>query len=114
MSLVTIGHGTLPQVEFAALLADAEVARIIDVRAYPASRRNPHFRREVMAEWLPASRVTYRWEPRLGGRRQPVEKSPHLGLRDEAFRGYANHMQSEEFQAALDKLLVEATEARTA
>lgn len=114
MSLITIGHGTLPQGDFATLLADAAVARIVDVRRYPASRRNPHFRREAMAGWLAASGVAYRWDPRLGGRRQPAEKSPHLGLRDEAFRGYAHHMQSEEFQAALDELLAEAAEATTA
>lgn len=114
MSLVTIGHGTLPQGQFTALLAQAAVARLTDVRTYPASRRNPHFRREAMAEWLPASGVAYRWEPRLGGRRRPVEDSPHVALREGAFRGFAQHMQSQEFQAALDELLAEAREATTA
>ncbi len=114
MSLVTVGHGTLPQDEFAALLAEAGVARVTDVRTYPGSRRNPHFRREAMAEWLPDSGVAYRWEPRLGGRRRPAEVSPHVALREEGFRGYAQHMQSEEFQAALKELLAEAGAATTA
>lgn len=114
MRLLTVGHGTLPQAEFAVLLAGAGVARLTDVRTYPASRRNPHFQREAMRRWLPESGACYRWEPRLGGRRRPVEDSPHVALRDEGFRGYAQHMQTEEFQTALDELLAEATEATTA
>lgn len=114
MRLVTVGHGTLPQEAFAALLAETAIDRLTDVRTYPASRRNPQFRREAMAHWLPASGVHYRWEPRLGGRRRPVEDSPHVGLRDAGFRGYAEHMQTEEFKGALDELLAETSGATTA
>ncbi len=114
MSLVTVGHGTLSEEDFAALLEKAAVARIVDVRAHPASRRNPHFAREAMAGWLRESGVSYRWEPRLGGRRRPVEESPHLGLRDASFRAYADHMHGGEFRAALDQLLDEAQEASVA
>ncbi|MFN2556712.1 MAG: DUF488 family protein [Nitriliruptorales bacterium] len=114
MSLITIGHGTLPQADFTALLAEAEVARVVDVRAHPGSRRNPQFRRESMAAWLPASGVDYRWEPRLGGRRRPVEESPHLGLRDASFRGYADHMEGDEFRSALHGVLAEAGETTVA
>ncbi len=114
MSLVTVGHGTLHQQDFAALLDHAAVAQLVDVRRYPASRRNPHFRREALNEWLPASGVAYRWEPRLGGRRHPVEQSPHVGLRDASFRGYAEHMESGEFHAALNELLTQAAEATVA
>lgn len=114
MSVLTVGHGTLSQGEFEALLDEAAVARLIDVRTHPASRRNPHFRREPLAEWLPAAGVDYRWEPRLGGRRRPTRDSSHVALREAAFRGYADHMDSEEFRAALDELLAEAAEAKTA
>ncbi len=114
MSLLTVGHGTLPQAAFAALLADAAVDRLIDVRTYPVSGRNPQFRGEALADWLPASGVTYRWEPRLGGRRRPNRDSPHVALREAGFRGYADHMQTEEFKVALDELLAETRRATTA
>ncbi len=114
MRLLTVGHGTLPQADFAALLAEADVTRVVDVRAHPASRRNPHFRREAMAEWLPAAGVAYRWEPLLGGRRRPVDHSQHFGLRDASFRGYADHMEGDGFRAALDRVLAEARMATVA
>lgn len=114
MSLVTVGHGTLSQQDFAALLEKAAVTGIVDVRAYPASRRHPHFGREGMAGWLRECDVSYRWEPRLGGRRRPVEESPHISLRDASFRAYADHMHSGEFRAALDQLLDEAQGATAA
>ncbi|MBV8981601.1 MAG: DUF488 domain-containing protein, partial [Acidimicrobiia bacterium] len=67
--LITVGHGTLAEDEFADLLHAAGVESLIDVRTAPGSRRNPQFRREAMQEWIPAATVAYRWEPGLGGLR---------------------------------------------
>lgn len=112
MSLLTVGHGTLDERPFADLLGGAGVQLVVDVRTHPGSRRNPQFGRDLLAEWLPAAGVAYRWEPRLGGRRRPRPATPHRALRHEGFRGYADHMETTDFRAALDEVLAE--EATTA
>ncbi len=104
-SIDTIGHGTLEADELAALLSTAGVEQLVDVRAFPGSRRNPQFGRDAMADWLPAAGIAYRWFPGLGGRRRPVEGSRHTALRNDSFRAYADHMASEEFLTAVDELL---------
>jgi uncharacterized protein (DUF488 family) len=114
VSFRTVGHGTLPEDEFAALVTGAGIGLIVDVRSFPASRRHPQFRREAMERWLPDAGVAYRWEPRLGGRRRPRPDSPHGGLRVPAFRGYADHMETAEFGDAVDDLLAEAGTRSTA
>jgi uncharacterized protein (DUF488 family) len=112
--LLTLGHGTASAEELVALLAGAGVARLVDVRTAPGSRRHPHFRRETMAGWLAEAGVAYRWEPELGGFRRPEPDSVNHALRHPAFRGYADHMRTPPFWAALDRLLVEAAAAPTA
>jgi len=66
----TVGHSTLVEDAFVALLAEAHVELLWDVRSYPTSHWD-WFRRERMEEWLPAAGVEYRWVPALGGRRGP-------------------------------------------
>jgi len=110
----TVGHGTLEEDAFIELLAGASVARIVDVRRYPGSRRHPHFAREAMERWLPAAGLEYRWLPALGGRRRPTEGSPNAGLHNEQFRAYADHMASREFQEGIAALLTAAAEEPTA
>jgi len=90
------------------------IESIVDVRSFPGSRRHPHFSRAAMEEWLPARSVAYAWEPRLGGFRKPVAGSVNLGLRNEAFRGYADHTATPEFAAALDEVLARAARERVA
>jgi uncharacterized protein (DUF488 family) len=115
VELLTVGHGTLAADAFAALVTAAGIGRVVDVRSYPGSRRHPHFGREAMAAWLPDAGVAYDWAPALGGRRKPVPGSPHVALRHEAFRAYADHMATEEFIAGLDRLVAEvAAGPRTA
>jgi uncharacterized protein (DUF488 family) len=114
VTLLTIGHGTLPADEFARLAGEADLELVVDVRSFPASRRHPHFRREAMGRWLPDAGVGYRWEPRLGGRRKARPDSRHVALRQSAFRGYADHMETPEFTDALDELLADAERERTA
>jgi uncharacterized protein (DUF488 family) len=114
VSLLTVGHGTLSADEFTRLVSEAGVELVVDVRSFPASRRHPQFRREAMERWLPDAGPAYRWEPRLGGRRSARPDSPHGSLRVPAFRGYADHMGTGEFAAALDEVLADAGRRRTA
>jgi uncharacterized protein (DUF488 family) len=112
--LLTVGHGTLGQAQLVDLLREAGVQQVVDVRRFPGSRRHPHVAREALQRSLPEAGVGYRWEERLGGRRSVPAGSPDLALRNAAFRGYAGHMRSGEFAAAVDDLLAGAARERTA
>jgi uncharacterized protein (DUF488 family) len=114
VELLTVGHGTLAASELADLLLGAGVVQLVDVRSYPGSRRHPQFGRAEMAAWLPEAGVAYAWERRLGGRRRVAADSVNVALRNEAFRGYADHMATTEFRAALDEVLAGAATRRTA
>lgn len=114
MRLTTVGHGTLGEEDFAALLRGAGIERLVDVRTAPGSRRNPQFARAQMERWLPAGGIAYRWEPGLGGRRRAQPGSPNVALRDEGFRGYADYMRTPPFGDALDAVLRDAGTAPTA
>lgn len=111
--ILTLGHGTLGSQEFTELVRGAGVATIVDVRSFPGSRHNPQFKSESMADWLAEAGLSYTWEPRLGGRRRGLgARSRHTGLRHEAFRAYADWMETAEFAAGLADTL--ALAARTA
>ncbi len=112
--LLTVGHGTLAADQLSDLLRHNGVELLVDVRSYPGSRRNPQFGREQLEAWVPDAGVTYRWERRLGGRRPVRADSVNVVLRNEAFRGYADHMASAEFRGALDEVLASAARQRTA
>ena len=113
-TLLTFGHGTASQEALVALLQDAGVAAVVDVRRFPGSRRHPHVARERLEEWLPEAGVDYRWEERLGGRRKRAADSPHTGLRDPSFQAYADHLGSADFQEAVDEVLAQAARRLTA
>ena len=101
----TVGHGTLAADQFAALVSGAHVELVADVRRYPGSRRHPHFAGDAMAAWLPGHGIAYHWLPALGGRRRVVPGSPNVGLRNEQFRAYADHMGTPAFADAVAELL---------
>ena len=112
--ILTVGHGTASQQELETLLLGTDVASVVDVRRHPGSRRHPHVARDRLEEWLPAAGIDYRWEERLGGRRSRVEGSPNTGLRDPAFQGYADHLDTAEFREAIAEVLAEAGSRRVA
>jgi uncharacterized protein (DUF488 family) len=108
----TAGHSTRSSGELLDLLVAHDVERLVDVRRYPASRRHPQFSREALEAALAAAGIGYRHEPDLGGRRAPRPASPHTAWRVAAFRGYADHMETPEFTAALARLIGLAEQAR--
>lgn len=103
--IYTLGHSTRDLGAFLELLTLHGIEQLADVRRYPASRRHPHFAREALAAALEAARIAYRHEPDLGGRRPARPDSVNTGWRSAAFRGYADHMATPEFQSALTRLL---------
>jgi uncharacterized protein (DUF488 family) len=104
--IYTIGHGNRSIEEFVGLLRDAAIRCLVDVRAYPASRRHPQFARAFLEGALAEAGIRYVWEgTALGGRRKPEPDSPHVALRNPGFRAYADHMTSETFREALARLI---------
>ena len=114
MTVYTLGHSTRTVAELLALLDAHRIRGIADVRRFPASRRHPQFAREALAETLAAVGVRYDWLPALGGRRPTRPDSPHVAWRERGFRGYADHMETEEFAGGLAALLALAGERPTA
>ena len=110
----TVGHGTLAADALVSLLDDVHIDVVVDVRSFPGSRRNPQFARETMETWLPAAGIHYRWIPELGGRRRTVSGSEHVALRNDAFRAYADHMETPTFAEGVEQLLSVATTESTA
>lgn len=110
--IYTIGHSTRTLEEFISLLRERGVTRLADIRRYPGSRRYPHFSGESLERTLPEHGIEYHHFEPLGGRRRPAKDSPNAAWENEQFRGYADHMSSEEFQRAADRLI--ETDAPTA
>jgi uncharacterized protein (DUF488 family) len=113
VTIFTIGHSTRPIAEFLGLLARSRIARLVDIRAFPGSRRYPHFNRDALAGELPAGGIEYLHRPSLGGRRRLPPDSPPSAWRNDSFRAYAEYMRTPEFRAALDELIELAAAKRT-
>lgn len=105
----TVGHSTRPVEDFLALLRQNGVRRLVDVRTVPKSRRNPQYHRDALAPVLREHGITYRWVRELGGLRRARPDSPNGAWRNLSFRGYADHMQTPEFAAAVDDLVRRST-----
>ncbi|MFB9569899.1 DUF488 family protein [Saccharopolyspora hordei] len=112
--VLTFGHGIADATTIAELLHGAGVRELVDVRTAPGSKRNPDATRSAMQQWLPEAGIGYRWERRLGGWRTAHADNPDTALRNRSFSGYAEHMRSAEFRAAVDDLLAGAATALTA
>ena len=113
-ALHTIGHSTRPAEVFIGLLRTYGIVTLADVRSVPRSRHNPQFERDVLAAGLEALGIGYAHLPALGGMRRPRPDSVNLGLRSAGFRGYADHMQTDEFRRGLERLEVLAGAGPTA
>jgi uncharacterized protein (DUF488 family) len=91
------------------MLLRAGIVCLVDVRAFPGSRRHPHFGRGELERSLPAAGIAYVWEGEaLGGRRRPRSDSPHVALRNASFRAYADHMETAQFREGVERVLESA------
>jgi uncharacterized protein (DUF488 family) len=105
-TVLTIGHSTRTIEEFIHLLTTHEVTRVVDVRTVPRSRRNPQFNRDTLPGSLQAADIAYTHLAGLGGLRRAKPDSINTGWKNASFRGYADYMQTPEFEASL-AILVE-------
>ncbi len=101
----TIGHSTRPLDEFIDLLKTHGIRMVIDVRTIPRSRHNPQFNLEALPESLKSARIGYTHMSGLGGLRHTRRDSPNMGWLNSSFRGFADYMQTEEFERNLEKLI---------
>lgn len=112
--VLTVGHSTRTLKEFVALLLDHGVNQLVDVRTIPRSRHNPQFNRDRLPRPLQKAGIRYRHLAGLGGLRHARRDSINAGWRNASFRGFADYMQTPEFQEALDQLIQLAQKRRTA
>jgi uncharacterized protein (DUF488 family) len=105
LKIWTIGHSTHSADTFLALLRASGIDGLADVRTIPRSRRHPHFGRDRLDPWLREEGIEYLHFAGLGGLRKPQSDSTNGAWRNEAFRGYADHMLTPVFKAAIDELL---------
>ncbi len=114
LKIWTIGHSTRTLAEFMELLAVNGIETVADVRSYPGSRRYPQFNAETLSSSLAEKKIEYVLMKQLGGRRRVRPDSPNTVWRHEAFRGYADYMETAEFRDGINMLLEIARLKRTA
>src|SRR5579862_291385 len=136
LEIFTIGHSNRPWKDFLALLRAHAIERVIDVRTIPRSRHNPQFSREILSRKLRSSRAAgsrsellksppqgrkarnlkfaYVHLRKLGGLRHARRDSPNMAWRNASFRGFAEYMQTAEFEAGLHRLMKLARQKRSA
>jgi uncharacterized protein (DUF488 family) len=111
MRIWTIGHSTRTIDEFISLLKGNEIDLLVDVRTWPGSKRHPQFNKEALAASLEASGIHYQHFPELGGKRKSTPDSRNTAWRNTSFRGYADYMETDQFQKGIQRLVDVAGEA---
>ena len=114
LTIWTVGHSTRSIEEFMQILTSHEIKTLVDVRTYPGSRRYPQFNKPELAASLESAGIAYVHQPKLGGRRKARPDSKNTAWNNESFRGYADHMETAEFQQGIEELLELAREHSTA
>ena len=105
MRIWTIGHSTRTVDEFISLLKENKIKLLVDVRAWPGSKRYPQFNKDTLAESLTAHGISYEHFPELGGKRKSKPDSRNTAWRNASFRGYADYMETDQFQKGIERLL---------
>jgi len=113
-TLYTIGHSTRDIGSFLELLQQNNIVVLVDVRRFPSSRKFPHFNKERLKQSLEESTIAYLHYEDLGGRRKPQENSTNLAWRNKSFQGYADYIETENFEKAIEKLIDIAQQKTTA
>jgi uncharacterized protein (DUF488 family) len=113
-TIYTVGHGARDLDTFLSLLGGAGIVRLVDVRTAPGSRKHPQFGKDALAAVLEGRGIRSVWRKELGGFRRARPDSRHTALRSPGFRGYADHMETEEFHRVRAWLVDTSRSSRTA
>ncbi|OIU68601.1 DUF488 domain-containing protein [Rossellomorea aquimaris] len=117
MEVYSIGHSTHTKDQFLKMLKAAEIEYIADIRAFPASRKYPQFKKENMSEWLAEAGCGYSHFPGLGGRRRlsgVIGENLNAGWNNRSFHNYADYTLTDEFKKGLSELKIAASDKRLA
>jgi uncharacterized protein (DUF488 family) len=112
--VMTIGHSTCTLEFFIRMLKTYDVTMVVDIRTVPRSKHNPQFNKETMPDELKTAGIEYIHMLGLGGLRHPHSDSPNTGWKNNSFRGFADYMQTEEFEDNLKTLINIAGQRRIA
>ena len=110
----TIGHSTHSLEEFVAMLHSFNIEHVVDIRSFPGSRKFPQFNKEELEVSLPENNIQYTHLKKLGGRRKVKADSKNTTWRNDAFRGYADYMETNTFAEGIKELIEIAQQQRTA
>ena len=112
--IYTIGHSKRPLEDFIAMLKGFKIEKLIDVRSIPRSRFNPHFNKDTLEKSLKKHQIDYYHLTKLGGMRDTAKDSVNLGWKNLHFRGFADYMQTPDFQEVVEELEALGKEYRCA
>ncbi len=102
--IYTIGHSVHEIGYFLKMLQSFGIHTLVDIRHYPGSKRFPHFNKDYLETFLSQNNIVYKHLIELGGRRKPRPDSVNTAWRLPAFRGYADHMETDTFKKAVAEL----------
>ncbi len=105
-AIFTIGHSTREFGDFVKMLQGHAITLLVDIRTIPRSRHNPQFNKETIGKALGAQKIGYLHMEELGGLRKARHDSINTGWRNASFRGYADYMQTGDFEAGIEKLIL--------
>src|SRR5437763_11223899 len=105
ITIFTIGHSTRPIEEFVEILKQYNITELVDIRTVPKSRHNPQYNGPELAHVLRNHHINYRHQKNLGGLRHTHKNSVNLAWKNTSFRGFADYMQTDEFEKGLEMLI---------
>jgi uncharacterized protein (DUF488 family) len=103
--IYVIGHSTRPIQKFLRILEAHSITMLVDIRTVPKSKHNPQFNSDALKASLAGAGIAYLHLKQLGGLRHPAKNSVNTGWRNLSFRGFADYMQTDEFEVGLDRLI---------
>ena len=107
MTVFTIGHFDYDLVKFHEMMEKGKVTKIIDVRAFPMSKKSPHYNQDVFKKWLEENNYKYKHITLLGGRRGTssfVGDDLNAGWKNQSFRNYSDYTLTDDFKEGIQVL----------
>jgi uncharacterized protein (DUF488 family) len=105
-AIYTLGHSNRTIEEFIEILKTYKIEQVVDIRSIPRSMHNPQFNKDAIAKSLRSRHINYKQMKDLGGFRHTLKDTINKGWRKPSFRGFADYMQTDKFNIALEKLIV--------